>query len=251
MNSLDKGLVLGKPAALRPRAWLGLAAWLAALVGWVVWSQWLPPLLAVPAAVVVAGAAAVVCVGGAELASAVRVVRSSFQQGLRDPRETLETVMLLSEHSRRNGIVGLADVETNWAPLAMACHLVATAADDARIRQEGLVAARATRQRSDGAILVLALSSVCVVVTGACLFVLSQLGGDTPVLVGWAALAASLLFVAVVLLPAIARLAIGRSRELVCLSIVFEGAVHMLHDNSMESVYRELEAFIPGGLVAD
>lgn len=248
MNSLEKGLVPGKPIQLRPRIWLGLSAWVLALVGWVAWSQWLPPLLAVPVAIAVAGTSALVCVGSAELSSAVQVVRNSFQEGLRDPRETLESVMVLSEHSRRNGISGLADVETNWLPLAKACHLVATAADDSRIRQEAQIAASATRQRTDGAILVLTLTSVCVVVTGACLFVLSKLGGNTPPLVGWAALAASLLVVAVALLPAIARLAVARSRELVCLFIAYEGAVHILHDNNMESVYRELEAYIPGGL---
>ncbi len=251
MNTLEKGLVQGKSMQLRPRTWLGLAAWLLALVGWIAWSQWLPPLLAVPVAIAVAGASALVCVGSAELTSAVQVVRMSFKTGLRDPRETLETIMVLSEHSRRNGITGLADVETNWLPLAKACHLVATAANDSQIRQEAQVAAEAARQRYDGAILSLSLSSICVIVTGACLFVLSKLGGSTPALVGWAALAASLLVVAVALLPALARLAVARSRELVCLFIAYEGAVNILHDNNMESVYRELGAYVPGGIQAN
>jgi len=251
MNSLEKGLVQGKSIQLRPRIWLGLAAWVLALLGWVAWSQWLPPLLAVPVAIIVAGASALVCLGSSELGRAVYAVRLSFQEGLRDPRDTLESIMVLSEHSRRNGLLGLADVETNWLPLAKACHLVATAADDSQIRQEAQIAAQAAKQRIDGAILTLALTSVCVVVTGACLFVLSKLGANTPPLVGWAALAASLLVVAIALLPAIARLAIARSRELVCLFIAYEGAVNMLHDNNMESVYRELEACIPGGIRAD
>ncbi len=250
MNSSEKGLTPRKSIQLRPRTWLGLAAWLLALLGWVAWSQWFPPLFAVPVAIIVAGASALVCVGGQELLQAFQVVRSSYQEGLRNPRETLETMMVLSEHSRRNGISGLADVETNWQPLVKVCHLVATAADDARIRGEAYVATQAAKHRFDGAILVLGLSSVCVVVTGACLFVLSKLGENTPDLVGWAALAASLLVVAVVLLPATARLFIARSRELICLFIAYEGALNILHDNNMESVYRELESYIPGGIGA-
>ncbi len=248
MNSPETGFAPSKSIQLRPRTWLGLAAWLLALFGWVAWSQWFPPLLAVPIAIAVAGASALVCVGPTELGRAVQVVRKSYQEGLRQPRETLETMMVLSEHSRRNGISGLADVETNWLPLAKVCHLMATAADDARIRGEAYVAHQATRQRFDGAIWALGLSSVCVTVTGACLFVLSKLGGSTPALVGWAALAASLLLVAVALLPAISRLFIARSREQVCLFIAYEGALNILHDNNMETVYRELESYIPGGI---
>lgn len=248
MSLLEKGLVQGRSMQLRPRVWLGLAAWLLALVGWVAWSQWLPPLLAVPVAIAVAAASVLICVGRSELKMAVEVVSNSFQEGLRDPRETLESMMVLSEHSRRNGIQGLADVETNWLPLSKACHLVAIAANDEKIRQEARIAVQMARQRVEGAISVLTLSSICVVVTGTCLFVLSKLGDNTPPLVGWAALAASLLVVAAVLLPAVARLMASRRRELLCLFIAYEGAVNILHDNNMESVYRELGACIPGGL---
>lgn len=248
MNSLGQNLDKRESVPLRPRTWFALAAWLLALLGWVAWSQWLPPLLAVPVVIAVAVSSVLVCLGTDELKRAIWVVRESFAQGLRDPRETLETMMVLSEHSRRNGLLGLADVETNWQPLAKACYLVATAADDGNIRQEAQVASRAVRLRFDGAIHSLYLASVCVVVTGTCLFVLSKLGDNSSALVGWSALAASLLLVAVALLPAIARLTVARNRELLSLFIAYEGALNILHDNNMESVYRELETYLPGGV---
>jgi len=248
MNEPESGVMRDKSRQLEPRTWFGLAVWLLMLIGWMGWSQWLPTLLAVPVAIAVAGASALVCVGSSELMRTARVVNQSFKEDLRDPRETLESIMVLAEHSRRNGILGLADVEINWPPLAKACHLVATAADAAQIRREARVATHACSHRSDGTIFTLALASVCVVVTGACLFVLSQVGGNAHPAVGWAALAASLLVVAGVFLPSIARLATAKNRELACLMITYEGAVNMLNDNNMESVYRELEAYIPGGL---
>ena len=56
---------------------------------------------------------------------AVQGTVSYLRLGLRDPRDTLTHILMLTEHSRRNGLMGLGEVETNWAPLQRVCTLVA------------------------------------------------------------------------------------------------------------------------------
>ncbi len=169
-----------------------------------------------------------------------------LREGLRDPRDTLTHILMLTEHSRRNGLVGLAEVETNWPPLHRVCSLVASAADEQRIRVEAMANLQATRLRSGLLVSHWYCLALALVVTGAFGTVLLALDVTATRMHVLAPLAWSLAIVAFVVAPVLIRLSLARERELCCIHLAYEGALKILSNNNVEAVFHALAELVPG-----
>ena len=174
-----------------------------------------------------------------------------LKEGLREPRDTLTHILMLAEHSRRNGLLGLGDVETNWAPLQRVCSLVASAADEQRIRSEAAASIDAARQRSNLVILpwlFLGLAALCTGGLGSVLIGFSGAlsGSDVVLSHVFAPLLVAFALLALVVVPVSCRLIMAREREISCIQLAYEGALKILNNNNVDAVFHALAALVPG-----
>lgn len=202
--------------------------------------------------VILGSALLVLAVMGHETAQ--RAVRDSFQslrEGPRDPRDTLTHVLMLAEHSRRNGLLGLGEVETNWSPLRHVCVLVACAADEQRFRLEADSSVRMARHRANHMILPWAFYAIAMLCTGALAatltaFATAHAGAARIPSYGYLPMLVALCCLAVVVLPILMRLVLARECEANCIQLVFEGGLKILSDNNVDAVFHGLVDSVPG-----
>ncbi|MEM7376264.1 MAG: hypothetical protein AAF460_02050 [Pseudomonadota bacterium] len=190
-------------------------------------------------------------IGSDALLRAMQCTFARAGEGVRDPRDTLTHILMLAEHSRRNGLVGLADVEANWVPLQRVCKLVACAADEPRMRLEAASSIELARQRANHTVLPWFFLAAALAGTGALAFVLSvveaALSGASLVRGhSVAPLLVALLSLVLVVLPVYMRLVIAREREANCIQLAYEGGIQILQNNSVEAVFHRLVDLVPG-----
>ncbi|MEM9603672.1 MAG: hypothetical protein AAGA11_12475 [Pseudomonadota bacterium] len=194
-------------------------------------------------------------IGGDALVRALQCTVARVREGIRDPRDTLTHILMLTEHSRRNGLVGLADVEANWMPLQRVCKLVACAAEEHRMRLEAASGIELARQRANHTVLPWFFLAAALAGTGALAFVLSvvdaALSGATLVQShSVAPLLVALLSLVLVVLPVCMRLVIAREREANCIQLAYEGGIQILQNNNVDAVFHRLVDLVPGAPVA-
>lgn len=186
-----------------------------------------------------------VAYGQSTLFATVALAIHSLREGERDANQTLRTMLTLSDLSRRSGLTGMADVNTNWGPLRKACLLMAGASDDHTIREELRVEKAVINYRYDGLLVRLRWLSLFLWVF-TCLAVLCYQIHHVEVTttltyIGVPGVLISGLLMALV----ISRLTAVLSSEINSLEIVFEGSIRILKNNSKEIVFTELSKFVP------
>ncbi|MEM6986099.1 MAG: hypothetical protein AAF499_06130 [Pseudomonadota bacterium] len=172
-------------------------------------------------------------------------------EGIRDPRDTLTHILMLTEHSRRNGLIGLGEVESNWPPLQRVCTLVSCAADEQRIRLEANSTIELARQRANHIVMPWLFLAAALVCTGALAWALSafaaaQKGVFAVPAHSYAPVVVALVAVVLVVLPILMRLMLAREREANCIQIAYEGGLKILHNNNVDAVFHGLVELVPG-----
>ena len=194
----------------------------------------------------------VLCLGRSECLRALVTTREFWRHGINEPQETLETLLMLTEYSRRNGLLGLADVQSNWEPMRRVCRLVASAANRERIRAEQAVEIEKVSRRYTGVIRFwwsLALTAVvsALLVSALISWPTATSAESTTFELCAMALAVGLAVAMLLAMPMAQRLTLAREREITSVLVAYEGAVQLLQDNSVEAVFDELVSLIPGG----
>ncbi|MBX2823650.1 MAG: hypothetical protein KTR33_02900 [Gammaproteobacteria bacterium] len=170
------------------------------------------------------------------------------------PEEMVRAMMKVCDISRRDGLLGVADVRTNFEPLADICHLISQAADEEHIQFQ------LDKQRT-GESVSHRMTSDVFLFTGIYAVLIGALGCIIRVVNQYAVTATKIESVGVLVLPLICgvtlallmtillgRLRTAHLREMMVIDIAYQGAAIILEDNNVQRLRNRLSLLIPGGI---
>ncbi len=184
-----------------------------------------------------------------QLAQALQVALVRGIRGGTDPLEMVRAMMKICDISRREGLLGVADVRSNVEEVEEVCQLIGDAAADASIRFS-------LDRRHSGELTYHRMTSDVFLFT-ACYSVLIGTLGTLIRLVSTPADGISgaqlLPFVcglclAILMTILLGRLRAAHLRELVVVDIAFRGAAMILDDNHVQRLRGRLMLLVPPGL---
>jgi len=190
-----------------------------------------------------------------QLAQALQTALARGVRGGSSPDEMIRAMMKICDISRRDGLLGVADVRSSSWEVEEACHLIGDAAEDTVIRfnlERRQAAERLYNQMSADTFLFTAVYAVLIGLLGSLVhFAAPNVVDRSTVHVG----SALLPFVCGVSLAILMGILIGRlraahARALVACEIAYRGASIILEDNNVQRLRARLLVLVPPGLKA-
>ncbi len=192
-----------------------------------------------------------------QLAQALQTALSRGIHGGSSPEEVIRAMMKICDISRRDGLLGVADVRSNSWEVEEACHLIGDAAEDTVIRfnlERRQAAERLYNQMSADTFLFTAAYAILIGLLGSLVHFAAPTataGDGNAVHLG----AALLPFVCGVSLAILMGILLGRlraahARALVACEIAYRGASIILEDNNVQRLRARLSGLVPPGLRA-
>ena len=186
-----------------------------------------------------------------QLAQALQTALVRGVRGGSSPVEMIRAMMKICEISRRDGLLGVAEVRSSSPQVEDACHLIGDAAEDSVIRfrlERCLEGERVYSRMTADVFLFTALFAVLSGLLGSLIHFVAP-GADVAALSG----ATAVPFVCGVSLAMLVTILIGRLRaahlrELVTAEIAYRGASIILEDNNVQRLRGRLAALVPPGL---
>ncbi len=187
-----------------------------------------------------------------------QALQTALARGIRggsSPDEMIRAMMKICDISRRDGLLGVADVRSSSWEVEEACHLIGDAAEDTVIRfnlERRQSAERLYNQMSSDTFLFTALYAVLIGLLGSLVhFAAPNVIDRSTVHVG----SALLPFVCGVSLAILMGILIGRlraahARALVACEIAYRAASIILEDNNVQRLRARLSVLVPPGLRA-
>jgi chemotaxis protein MotA len=180
-----------------------------------------------------------------------QALQAAVTRGLRGgtaPSEMIRAMMKVCDISRREGLLGVADVRSNSIDVEQACHLIGDAATEPKIQfslDRRLTAEKMFHQMTCDVFFFTGLYAVLMGLLGS----LIRLATTDQVSVSFAALP----FVIGVSLAILMGILIGRLRsvhirEMVVVDIAYQGAAIVLDDNNVQRLRSRLAELVPQGL---
>lgn len=170
------------------------------------------------------------------------------------PSEMITMIAMLSDLSRRVGLVGLVDIRTTSNELHEVCRLLASAADEMTIRLH-------LEKRRDVELAthklffsVLTFAAIYALTVGILASAVHYVSTSALIESGQASLSASLLpsvcgvILAFLIAILMGRMNIAHLREMVSLEIAYQGGAMILEDNNAELVHSRLTSLLPPGM---
>lgn len=186
-----------------------------------------------------------------QIVQALQLALNRAIQGGSSPRQMIRAMLKVCEVSRREGLLGVAEVRSTSSDLEQACHLIGEAADDSSIRfalDRRIASERVDHQMATDVFLFTAIYALLFGLLGTLLRYVNTasdaVSGGTflPFVCG-----ASLCILITVLL---ARLRAAHLGELVMVEIAYRGASIILEDNNVQRLHMRLSMLVPAGLRA-
>ncbi|MFK8083317.1 MAG: hypothetical protein AB8B97_23815 [Granulosicoccus sp.] len=183
-----------------------------------------------------------------QIHQALQLALSRGIQGGNSPVQMIRAMLKVCEVSRRDGLLGVAEIRSNSSEVEEICQLVGDAANDSSIRfalDRRLAGERVHHQMATDVFLFASLYAIVFGFLGSLFRYVSAasdaLSGSTflPFVSG-----ASL---AIMLSVLIARLRAAHLREMVITEIAYRGAVIMLEDNNVQRLHTRLALLVPPG----
>lgn len=190
-----------------------------------------------------------------EVSAALKLVVSRGIQRGTHPGEMITMITMLSDLSRRVGLVGLIDIRTSSSEIREVCTLVAGAVDEMTIRMQLEKRRQVEAAAHKMVFSVLVFAGIFAVFLGMLGSVIqfTRLQGMTgagseflwaytllPLICGFAlALFASVLA---------GRVSVSHLREMVNLEIAYQGGAMILEDNNAQRVQARLSELLPPGM---
>ncbi len=170
------------------------------------------------------------------------------------PTEMITMIAMLSDLSRRVGLVGLVDIRTSSKELHEVCRLLASAADEMTIRMHlhKRRDAELTTHKMFFSVMIFAL--IYALVIGLLTSVIHYMNAvqsneveSVSVIVSMlpAVCGITLAFLISILMG---RMNIAHLREMVSLEIAYQGGAMILEDNNAENVHLRLTSLLPPGM---
>lgn len=187
----------------------------------------------------------------AQTAQALQLALDRGFYGGNSPRKMIRAMLRVCEVSRREGLLGVAEIRSDSSDVEDVCQLIGDAADDAAIRfalDRTIARERVCHQMSVDVFLFAAIYAAIFGLLGSLLryvnTTIDSLAGSVflPFVCG-----ASL---AIMLIVLIARLRAAHMREIVTAEIAYRGAAIILEDNNVQRLQARLAMLVPTGLRA-
>lgn len=181
-----------------------------------------------------------------------QALQSALERGIRGgtaPQDMIRAMLKVCDISRREGLLGVADVRSSSDEVEEVCHLIGDAAHDSVIRfnlDRRLASERLYSQVTADVFVFTALFAVLTGLLGSMIRFVSPsegaLGPDT-----------ALPFVCGVSLALLMGILIGRLRaahlrEMVTTEIAYRAASVILEDNNLQRLYSRLVMLVPAGI---
>lgn len=170
-------------------------------------------------------------------------------QGGNSPREMIRAMLKVCDISRREGLLGVADIRSNSVDLENICQLIGDASDDTAIRfaLDRRIASEHITHKMATDVFTFAAIYACVfgVLASLLRFVnapVDSVSGNTflPFVCG--------LSFSIILLIMVGRLRAAHMREIVIAEIAYRGASIILEDNNVQRLQSRLASLVPAGL---
>ena len=204
--------------------------------------------------IVVFGGAAAGLLLSFPLVQIIYALQMALERGIyggNSPRTMIRAMLRVCEVSRREGLLGVADIRSDSADVEDVCQLIGEAAEDAAIRfalDRAIARERVSHQMTLDVFVFAAIYATIFGVLGSVMRYVNTTA-DTPV--GSIFLpfvcGASLAIIMAVL---IARLRAAHMRKTVIAEIAYRGAAIILEDNNVQRLKVRLAMLVPAGLRA-
>ncbi len=169
--------------------------------------------------------------------------------GGNSPRQMIRAMLKVCEVSRRDGLLGVAEIRSNSREIEDVCQLIGDASDESSIRfalERSIANEKIHHQMAIDVFLFTAIYSTLFGILGSLLRYVNTSAGTIeggiflPFVCG-----ASLTIIMAVL---IARLRAAHMRELITADIAYQGAAMILEDNNVQRLQTRLALLVPQGL---
>jgi len=183
-----------------------------------------------------------------------QALQSALERGIRGgtaPQDMIRAMLKVCDISRKEGLLGVADIRSSSDEVEEACHLIGDAAHDSVIRfnlDRRLASERVYSQVTSDVFLFPAVFAVLTGLLGSMIRLVSPVEGTA---IGSAALP----FICGVSLALLTGILIGRMRaahlrKMVTTEIAYRAASVILEDNNLQRLYTRLIMLVPAGIRA-
>ena len=217
-------------------------------------SDTVDPVDVVGPVIVVFGGTSVALLATFPLAQLVQALEMALVRGVRggsSPLEMIRAMMKICDISRRDGLLGVADVRSSSARVEEACHLIGDAAEEGVIRfrlERRLEGERVfSRMISDVFLFTIAFA-VLSGLLGSLIHLVSPSGGTAALSGATVVPFVCGVSLAMVLCVLLGRLRAAHLRELVVTEIAYRAASIILEDNDVQRLRGRLVVLVPPGL---
>lgn len=206
----------------------------------------------VPAAVVVFGGTTVSLLLTFSTSQILQSLQAALVRGIRGgtaPGEMVRALLKVCDISRRDGLLGVADIRSSCPELEEVCHLIGDAAEDSTIQfvlERRLASERLYHHMVADVVIFTALYALLLGLLGTLLLFVGMEDGQIsnnwilPFVCG-----ASLAIMMTILLG---RMRSAHTRELVITEIAYRGAAMILEDNNVQRLQARLVRLVLPGL---
>jgi len=184
-----------------------------------------------------------------QLTHALQIALIRGIRGGNAPEEMARAMLKVCDVSRREGLLGVAEIRSSSAEVERVCHLIGDAAQESDI-QHGLARSQASeRMVHQMAVDIFAFTIVYAILIGALASIVRMVSTEEAVLTGVNVLP----FVSGVSLAILTTMLVGRlrsihMREMVVVDIAYRSASFILEDNNVQRLRSRLSQLVPAGL---
>lgn len=184
-----------------------------------------------------------------QLSHALQVALTRGIRGGTSPEEMARAMLKVCDVSRREGLLGVAEVRSNSAEVERVCHLIGDAAVENEIQNTWSRSQASERMVHQMAMDIFVFTIVFAILIGALASIVRMVSAEADIITGVNVLP----FVSGVSLAILTTMLVGRlrsvhMRELVVVDIAYKSASIILDDNNVQRLRARLATLVPAGL---
>ncbi len=184
-----------------------------------------------------------------QLSHALQIALSRGIRGGNAPEEMARAMLKVCDVSRREGLLGVAEVRSNSAEVEQVCHLIGDAARPSDIEHSLTKSQASERMIHQMAVDIFLFTIVYAILIGALASIVRMVSTEGAILTGVNVLP----FVSGVSLAILTTMLVGRlrsvhMREMVVVDIAYRSAGFILEDNNVQRLHTRLSLLVPPGL---
>jgi len=184
-----------------------------------------------------------------QLSHALQFALARGIRGGTSPEEMARAMLKVCDVSRREGLLGVAEVRSSSPAVECVCHLIGDAAIETEIQHTWSRSQSSERMVHQMAMDIFVFTIAYAILIGALASIVRMVSSETEILTGVNVLP----FVSGVSLAILTTMLVGRLRsvhlrEMVVVDIAYKSASIILEDNNVQRLRARLAALVPQGL---